>query len=102
MVCELPSWSLTRITCVRSMILVICVNVTIRGLDEAVFRRFKAKAVEEGLRLGEALTQAMKLWIEERSRVARSSLLEFKPFNWGAGTEKLSFEVDEALYGEAT
>jgi len=33
-----------------------------------VFRRFKAKAVEEGLRLGEALTQAMELWIEERSR----------------------------------
>jgi len=50
------------------MILVIRVNVTIRGLDEAVFSRFKAKAVEE------ALTQAMKLWIEERGRVARSWL----------------------------
>ena len=75
-------------------------NITIRGLDEAVFRRFKAKAVEEGLKIGEAVTQAMKLWIRERSIKPKGSLLDIKPFNWGEGTERVSIEIDQILYGE--
>ncbi len=75
-------------------------NVTIRGVDEVVFRRFKAKAVEEGMKLGEALTQAMALWIRERSGKPRGSLLEIKPFDWGPGTERASLEIDAILYGE--
>ena len=78
----------------------ISVNITIRGLDEVVFRRFKAKAVEEGMRLGEAITQAMEMWIRQRSIKPKGSLLEIKPFNWGKGTEKSSIEIDKILYGE--
>ena len=80
--------------------MVISVNITIRGLDEVVFRRFKAKAVEEGMRLGEAITQAMEMWIRQRSIKPKGSLLEIKPFNWGKGTEKSSIEIDKILYGE--
>jgi len=79
---------------------VISVNITIRGLDESVFRRFKAKAVEEGMKLGEAITQAMEMWIRQRSIKPTGSLLEIKPFNWGKGTEKISIEIDKILYGE--
>jgi len=79
---------------------VISLNVTVRGLDDAVYRRFKAKAVEEGLKIGEALTQAMKAWIEQGSGKRRIRLLDIEPFNWGAGTEKISVEIDKMLYGE--
>ena len=75
-------------------------NITIRDLDESVYRRFKAKAVEEGLKIGEAMTQAMELWIRQRSMKPRGSLLDIKPFSWGKGTEKVSIEIDQILYGE--
>jgi len=75
-------------------------NITVRGLDEAVFRRFKAKAVEEGLKLGEAVTQAMEMWIKMRSVKPKASLLNIEPFNWGEGTERVSVEIDRILYGE--
>jgi len=79
--------------------LVTSLNVTVRGLDQAVYRRFKAKAVEEGLKLGEALTQAMKIWMEHRSEKGRAKLVDVKPLNWGEGTEKISIEIDRILYG---
>jgi len=46
-------------------------NVTVRGVDAEVFRRFKAKAAEEGVKLGEALTQAMEIWVKQRSAKPR-------------------------------
>ncbi|MBS7626588.1 hypothetical protein KEJ51_06085 [Candidatus Bathyarchaeota archaeon] len=75
-------------------------NVTIRNLDEAVFKRFKARAVEEGMKLGEAVTQAMEVWIKQRAIKRKASLLEIKPFNWGKGRERVSIEIDQILYGE--
>ncbi len=51
--------------------MVISVNATIRGLDEAIYRRLKAKAIEEGLNVGRALTQAMKAWMEQTSEKGR-------------------------------
>ena len=66
-------------------------NITIRDLDESVYRQFKAKAVEEGLKIGEAVTQAMELWIRQRSIKPKGSLLDIKPFNWGADTHNVSF-----------
>jgi len=76
------------------------VNITIRDLDEVVFKRFKAKAVEEGLKLGEALTHAMAMWVKQRKVRRKTSLLELKPFNWGKDTEKVSLEIDQTLYQE--
>jgi hypothetical protein len=75
-------------------------NVTIRDLDAAVFRRFKAKAVEEGMKLGEALTQAMELWIRQRETKPRIRLSEIKPFDWVEETERVSIEIDRTIYGE--
>jgi len=75
-------------------------NLTVRGLNDGVFKKFKAKAVEEGMKLGEALTQAMELWIKQRGIKPKTSLLDIKTFNWGEGTEKVSTEIDKILYGE--
>ena len=86
--------------CLTSMQMMISMNITIRKLDESVFRRFKAKAVEEGMRLGEAMAQAMEMWLRQKSVRRRASLIEIEPFDWGKGTEKTSVEIDQILYRE--
>jgi hypothetical protein len=74
-------------------------NITIRGLQESVFRTFKAKAAQEGMRLGDALAMALERWAEEESKGGRVKLKDLKPFNWGKGTERTSKEVDKIAYG---
>jgi hypothetical protein len=80
--------------------LVNSLNITIRDLSEAVFRKFKAKAVEEGMKLGEAITQAMEMWIKQRTTEPPLGLLQIKTSNWGECTERASIEVDRVLHGE--
>ena len=44
----------------------------IRGIDEETYRRFKERAIAERLKVGEALTFAMKHWIsEEKDKLRR-------------------------------
>ncbi|RMF90457.1 MAG: hypothetical protein D6733_03835 [Methanobacteriota archaeon] len=75
-------------------------NITVRDVDEKVFRRFKAEAVKEGQKLGQAVTRAMKFWLEKKheERGPAKSLLDLKPIDWGEGTEKTSTEIDSLLY----
>jgi len=73
-------------------------NVTIRDLDGTVFSRFEARATEEGVKLGEALTQAMEMWMRQKRMKPLAKLSDMKPFSWGSGTEKTSAEVDRILY----
>ena len=40
-------------------------NVLIRDVDTDTYTSFKAKAAQEGLKLGEAITKAMKEWMEK-------------------------------------
>jgi hypothetical protein len=74
-------------------------NITIRDLNESVFRKFKAKAVGEGMKLGQALTQAMEMWVRHGTERRELSLLEMEVFSWGEGTEKASVEIDKEIYG---
>jgi hypothetical protein len=82
-----------------SVQLVKSMNLTIRDLNESVFRRFKARAVEEGMKLGEALTQAMDIWIKQSTDKPERSLLDLETFDWGKGAEKVSAKIDEIMYG---
>ncbi|MEW6221799.1 MAG: hypothetical protein AB1476_00550 [Candidatus Hadarchaeota archaeon] len=41
-------------------------GVTIKELDEAVFRNFKAEAIRRGLKVGEATAEAFRLWINHK------------------------------------
>ena len=74
----------------------------IRGIDDDTYRRFRERALEERLKVGRALTLAMKEWIKKevkRKTVNPKTLLKIKPFDWGKGTEKTSKEIDEIIYG---
>ncbi|MCS4542102.1 MAG: hypothetical protein HY929_07285 [Euryarchaeota archaeon] len=42
--------------------------VVIKDVDEQVFKNLKAEAVRAGLKIGEAATQAFKLWIQSRAQ----------------------------------
>ena len=76
-------------------------NITVRDIDELVFRDFKAEAVRDGTTLGNAFTMAMKLWLEhyKKDEKKRKSLMDLTSFDWGKGTGNSSLEVDDILYG---
>lgn len=41
---------------------------TVRSLDVETYRAFRAKAVELGYSTGEAVTEAMRFWVNAKSR----------------------------------
>ena len=75
-----------------------------REVDEEIFRKFRAIAVEDKIRLGEALTKVMerriadvKMREREKTNMAKE-LLKVKPLRVGKKV-RWSEEVDEFLYG---
>lgn len=72
-------------------------TIAVREVDEKVFRQFKSKAVSDGLPVGEALTLAMKSWLDVSRK--RKSVLSLKPSDWGVGSEHSCEEIDKYLYG---
>ncbi len=59
-------------------------NVLIRDVDTDTYTSFKAKAAQEGLKLGEAITKAMKDWMEknrpfsEKDKQRKLNLLTYR------------------------
>lgn len=70
--------------------------LSVRDVDNDVFRDFKAEAVKRGLKVGKALNFAMQDWLDKSS--PRKSFMRLKPFHWGKGTENSSQEIDKILY----
>lgn len=71
-------------------------QLSIRDVNEQVFRAFKAKAVQHKLNVGQAITLAMKYWLAEQEE--KKSFLSFKPKGWGKETAKTSQETEQVLY----
>lgn len=71
---------------------------SIRGIDDEIFREFKAKAQKNGRNIGEAMTEAMTQWLNETNEDA--SLDDMDAWDWGEGTEKLSEEYEDEIYGK--
>ena len=56
--------------------------VAVRDVDEDMFRRFRAAAVEERMKAGDALTSAMELWVKKRmeEKIKKpSGIMKIKP-----------------------
>ena len=72
-------------------------QITVRDVDQEVFREFKAEAVKRGLTMGSALTLAMEKFKVELTK-KKQKFTTLKPVSWGRGTERVSEEVDKILY----
>ncbi|HLC86468.1 MAG TPA: hypothetical protein VJG30_04240 [Candidatus Nanoarchaeia archaeon] len=74
-------------------------QITVKEVEEKTFQELKAEAVRRKLTVGTALTLAIENWLSSLKK-PKESLLKWKPTNWGPGTERLSEQVDEVLYGD--
>jgi membrane-bound lytic murein transglycosylase B len=43
-------------------------TIVIKDVDESAYRNLKGEAIKSGLRVGEAASQAFRLWIQQRAR----------------------------------
>ena len=73
-------------------------QLSVKGVNEDIFREFKAESVREGMTVGNAITLAMKLMLDNAEKKPKISFLNFKPRHFGKGTERTSEEIDKILY----
>ena len=73
-------------------------NITVRDVNDDVFKEFKAEAAKQKMTLGQALTFAMMRFKGDIKN--RKKLTDYKPTSWGKGTEHVSEKIDDILYGE--
>ncbi len=75
-------------------------DTTIRNLDEEVYRELKARAARSGRTIGEAVNEAVRFYLAVPSpHGRRGSLFDLEPEAYPQGSERLSEEIDEVVYG---
>lgn len=75
-------------------------DTTIRNLDEAAYRALKARAALAGRTVGDVLNEAIRAWLARPGPGAKSaSLFDLVPEDYGEGTEALSEQIDDIVYG---
>lgn len=74
-------------------------QITVKEVDEETFREFKAVAIRNKITVGTALTLAMEKF-KSSELAKKAKFTDLEPVDWGAGTEKVSEQADEILYGE--
>jgi len=78
--------------------------LTVREVDEDLWRKFRSKTEEEGLKTGQALNEALGIWIRQKER--KGKLADPRRFLKVAGIIRpgrpvsWSEEIDRLLYGE--
>ena len=74
-------------------------DTTIRNLDERVYRRIRARALAAGKTVGEAVNEAMRAWLARPDVEKTASLRDLAPRPFPDGSERLSEEIDDVVYG---
>jgi len=75
-------------------------DTTIRNLDERMYRRLKAQAAMSGKTMGEAISDAIRVYLARPEAMSRGgSLRDLVPEPYPAGNESLSTEIDAIVYG---
>ena len=75
-------------------------DTTIRNLDEVTYRQLKARAALEGKTLGEAVNDALRTYLAHPQDPHRTgSVFDLPHADFGPGTEHLSEQIDEIVYG---
>jgi plasmid stability protein len=75
-------------------------DTTIRNLDERAYRALKARAALDGKTMGQVVNEAIEVYLSRPGQeTGRRSLAELAPLPFPPGCERLSEEVDQAVYG---
>jgi len=74
-------------------------DTTIRNLDEVVYRAVRTRARKNGLTVGEAVTEAMRAYLERPDPAKSGSIRDLVPEAWPEGNERSSEEIDITVYG---
>ncbi len=78
----------------------VFVDTTIRNLDERAYRELKARAALEGKTMGEMVNEAVRAYLARPEFLSkRGSLRDLRPELYPEGTERLSEEIDDIVYG---
>lgn len=75
--------------------------IGVRDVDEETFRKFKVAMLEQKMKLGNALTKAMEIYMKQHkteNKPLAKNLLNMKPIKLGRKVN-WSKEIDETLYG---
>ncbi|GEM_PF-3715869 len=54
--------------------------LTIRDVDDETFTKFKSRAVSEKMKMGDALEEAMCIWLKEKEYKDKPSIKRFLKF----------------------
>jgi hypothetical protein len=75
-------------------------RVRIRNLDPNAYRALKARAAALGKTVGEAVNEAIRIYLARpESRPRRGSLRDLVPAPYPPGNERLSQDIDDIVYG---
>ncbi len=74
------------------------IQITVKDVDEKTFQEMKAVAVKNKIKVGRALTLAMHTFLSQMQK-PRARLADVRSFQGSKGTERVSEQVDEILYG---
>ena len=82
-------------------------NATFRNVDDRLLQEFKTEAVREKMKLGQAINDAIELWLYVKQKKLDLKVLERDPF-WhelhksiDLGMVTSSDTIDQELYGGA-
>ncbi len=75
-------------------------DTTIRNLNEDAYRRLKAHAALTGKTIGEAVNEAIQAYLARTQPLERrGTLRDLQPEPYPKGTEHLSEQIDQVVYG---
>lgn len=75
-------------------------NVAFRDVNSEVFRMFKAESARLGIKMGTAVSEAFKYWLEYKTkREKKKNFFELKPRDLGIGKTNATAEMDRVVYG---
>ena len=75
-------------------------DTTIRNLDPRAYRAFKAQASLQGRTIGDAVNEAIRVYVGRPGRREKTGTLRsLQPREFPPGNERLSEEIDAVVYG---
>ena len=80
--------------------------LTVRDVSKAIWRKFRAASEQEGMNTGQALNEAIAMWIKEkearRKRLDPHHFLKVRGIMKAKKPVRWSEEVDLSIYGESS